>query len=52
MNLKASTACRHSGVEKYGLMSWLVLEHFCACYILLRTGECSFSYSTQQKKAN
>jgi hypothetical protein len=44
--------CTPLGDENTVLMSWLVLEHFCACYILLRTGEYSFSYPTRQKRAN
>jgi hypothetical protein len=34
MNLKASTACRHSA-KKITFAVLVVLEHFSACYILL-----------------
>src|ERR1700722_1928251 len=50
MNLKASTTCRHWAM-KMRLLSWLVLEHFFRCYILLKNAECSFSYPTRQKRA-
>jgi hypothetical protein len=38
------------GEENSFLLSWLVLEHFSACYILLSDEQCSFSCPTGLRK--